>query len=55
MARTDGKKHEKYLLMGSHADRVVAAVERHELRLEHDVAVDLERGCGGLETAKASC
>jgi hypothetical protein len=41
--------------MGRHADGVVAPVERHELRLEHDVAVDLEIGCDGLETAEASC
>ena len=41
--------------MGRHADGVVAPVERYELRLEHDVAVDLEIGCDGLETAEASC
>jgi len=41
--------------MGRHADGVVAPVERYELRLEHDVAVDLEIGCDGLKTAEASC
>lgn len=45
----------EYLLVGSHADGVVASVEGDELRLEHDVAVDLERGRRGLETAKATC
>jgi hypothetical protein len=40
--------------MGSHSDGVVSTVEGHELGLEHDVAVDLQIGCNGLETAKAS-
>jgi hypothetical protein len=29
-------------LMGSHSDGVVSSVESNKLRLEHDVAVDLE-------------
>lgn len=41
-------------LMRSHTDGVVSSVESDELRLEHDVAVDLEVGGGGLETSEAS-
>ncbi len=43
-----------HLLVRSHTDGVVSTVEGHELGLEHDVAVDLEAGCDGLETAEAS-
>jgi hypothetical protein len=37
-----------------HAERVVTPVEGNELRLEEDVAPDLERRSGSLDTAKAS-
>lgn len=40
--------------MGSHADGVVSSVEGDELRLEHDVSVDLEVALDGLDTAEAS-
>jgi hypothetical protein len=43
-----------HLLMWGHGDGVVATVEDDELRLEHDVAIDLERGGRGLDTAEAS-
>ncbi len=41
-------------LMRRHADRVIPTIEGDELRFEHDVAVDLERGLDGLETAETS-
>lgn len=41
--------------MLSHAQRVVAAVESDKLRLEEDIAPNLERRGGGLDTAEASC
>lgn len=41
--------------MGSHSDGVVASVECNELRLEHDVAIDLKVGGRGLQTTKAGC
>jgi hypothetical protein len=40
--------------MRSHSNGVVSTVERNELGLEHDVAVDLEVGRNGLETTEAS-
>lgn len=40
--------------MRSHADGVVAAVERDELGLEHDITIDLQAGCNGLETTETS-
>lgn len=39
--------------MKSHSDGVVATVERDELRLEHNVTIDLQAGCNGLETTEA--
>lgn len=45
----------EYLLVLSKAERVVAAVERNELRLEEDVTVDGQAGGTGLETTEASC
>lgn len=44
-----------HLLVGSHADGVVAAVESDELGLEHDISVDLEAAVDGLETAETGC
>lgn len=38
----------------SHGERVVASVEDDELRLEHDITVDLEVSGNGLETTEAS-
>lgn len=40
-------------LVGSHSDGVVPSVESDELRFEHDVAIDLEAGGRGLESAEA--
>ncbi len=37
-----------------HAKRVVAAIEGDKLRLEEDIAPDLEVGGGGLDAAEAS-
>lgn len=48
------REKEKLRLVRRHADGVVSAVEGDELRFEHDVAVDLEIGLDGLETAEAS-
>jgi hypothetical protein len=39
--------------MRSHSNGVVSSVEGDELRLEHDVAVDLEGRGRGLETTEA--
>ena len=40
-------------LVGSHSDGVVPSVESDELRFEHDIAIDLEVGGRGLESAEA--
>jgi hypothetical protein len=37
-----------------HAKRVISAIEGNELRLEEDVAPDLKRRRGRLDTTKAS-
>lgn len=41
--------------MRGHSDRVVPSVERDELRFEHDVSVDLQRGVCGLDAAETGC
>lgn len=53
--RLSKKKREKTLLMRSHSKGVVSSVECDELRLEHNVTVNLEVGSGGLETSEAGC
>lgn len=40
--------------MRREAERVVAAIEDDELRLEKDITVDLETASRSLNTAKAS-
>ena len=43
-----------HLLMRSHSNRVISSIESHELRLEHDVSVDLKVALDGLDTSEAS-
>lgn len=40
--------------MRGHSNGVVSSVEGNELRLEHDIAVDLQVGCDGLDSTEAS-
>lgn len=40
--------------MGRHSNRVIPAIENDELRLEHNIAVDLERAGDGLQAAETS-
>lgn len=44
-----------HLLVGSHAEGVVASVEGDELGLEHDISVDLEVAGDSLDTSETSC
>lgn len=39
--------------MGSHGDGVVTTVEDDELCFEENITIDLEWGCGCLETTEA--
>lgn len=40
--------------MRSHSNRVVSSIESHELRLEHDISVDLQVALNGLDTSETS-
>jgi hypothetical protein len=40
--------------MRSHSDGVIPSIESHELRLEHDIAIDLQIRVDSLKSTKAS-
>lgn len=49
------KNASSHLIVGCHANRVVAPIESHELGLEENVTIDLKIRSGTLDCPEAGC